>query len=122
MSRNVLIVEDSPTMRQLLIMALRKISDLTIDEAGDGIAGLQQIREKTYDLVITDINMPMMDGLKLVSLIRQDERHRDTPVVVITTESGEEDRNRAFRLGANAYITKPVRAAQVTRKIRELLD
>ena len=108
-------------MRQLIAMALRRIPNLTIDEAGDGVDGLRHVRDALYDLVITDINMPMMDGLKLVSLIRQDERYRETPIMIVTTEAGEEDRNRAFALGANSYVTKPIQAPAVSRKVRELL-
>lgn len=108
-------------MRQLLIMALRRLGELHIDEAGDGIAGLKKLKEQHYDMIITDINMPMMDGLKLVSLIRQEPAHAETPIMIITTEAGSEDRNRAFALGANAYITKPIQANTVARKVKELL-
>ena len=121
MAKQILIVEDSPTMRQMIALALRRIPGLEIDEAEDGVAGLRKVKAKDYDLVITDINMPMMDGLKLVSLIRQDERYREVPIMIITTEAGAEDRNRAFALGANAYITKPIQAPTVARKVRELL-
>lgn len=121
MPKRILIVEDSPTMRQMIVFALKRAGDLTIDEAADGVEGLRQVKANRYDLVITDINMPMMDGLKLVSLIRQDVNYTATPIMIITTESGEEDRNRAFALGANAYITKPIQAPVVARKVKELL-
>lgn len=93
-----------------------------MEEAGDGVMGLKLLRQNQYDLIITDINMPLMDGLKLLSLIRQDDRHRETPVIIVTTESGEEDRNRAFALGANAYITKPIQAGHLLKKVQELLS
>lgn len=105
----------------MIVFALKRAGDLTIDEAADGVEGLRQVKANRYDLVITDINMPMMDGLKLVSLIRQDPNYAATPIMIITTESGEEDRNRAFALGANAYITKPIQASVVARKVKELL-
>jgi len=72
-------------------------------------------------VMITDINMPMMDGLKLVSMVRNNESHRDMPIVIITTEGAQEDRQRALSLGANAYITKPIQAPQVIQKVKELL-
>lgn len=121
MDKRVLIVEDSPTMRQMIAMVVRRAGSLQIDEAGDGVAGLRQMKAQKYDLIITDINMPLLDGLKLVSLIRQDERHRDTPIVVITTEGSDEHRNQAFALGATSYITKPIKGPDVAKKVKELL-
>lgn len=117
-----LVVEDSPTMRQLIGFALRRIPDLEVDEADDGVAGLKKLAEKQFDILITDINMPIMDGLKLVSLVRKDEKHKDIPIVIITTEGAAEDRQRALNLGANAYITKPIQAPQVIDCVRKLLD
>jgi len=119
---HILVVEDSPTMRQLIVMALKRIPDVVIDEAGDGVEGLKKVKQNQYHLIITDINMPLMDGLKLLSLLRQDERHQKVPVLIVTTESGEEDRNRAFALGATAYITKPVQAPKLLQKVQELLQ
>jgi two-component system chemotaxis response regulator CheY len=65
--------------------------------------------------------MPIMDGLKLVKRVRTDPNHKDVPIIIITTESSEEDRRRALQLGANAYITKPIQAPEVIAKVRELL-
>jgi len=71
--RQILIVEDSPTMRQLLVFALRRLKDVEIAEAQDGMDGLRKISSDHYDLALIDINMPVMDGLKLISLIRSDD-------------------------------------------------
>ena len=109
-----LVVEDSPMMRQLLV--------LTVVEAEDGVDGLRKLANNKFDLVITDINMPIMDGLKLVKRIRSDEVHKDVPIIIITTEGSTEDRQRAMALGANAYITKPIQAPQVIAKVKELLN
>jgi two-component system chemotaxis response regulator CheY len=116
-----LIVEDSPMMRQLLVFALARVKNLRVTEADDGIDGMRKLASAKYDLIITDINMPIMDGLKLVRKIRTDERHKDVPVIVITTEGSKEDRERAMALGASAYITKPIQAPQVIAKVKELL-
>jgi two-component system chemotaxis response regulator CheY len=116
-----LVVEDSPTMRQLICFALRRIKGLEVMEADDGIDGLKKLASGRYDILITDINMPVMDGLKLVSLVRRDEVHKNIPIVIITTEGAAEDRQRALNLGANAYITKPIQAPQVISCVRELL-
>ena len=116
-----LVVEDSPMMRQLLVFALSRIRNLRVVEADDGVDGLRKLAAGRYDIVITDINMPIMDGLKLVKRIRTDAIHKDVPIVIITTEGSNEDRQRALTLGANAYITKPIQAPQVISKVKDLL-
>ncbi|MAQ14239.1 MAG: two-component system response regulator [Sandaracinus sp.] len=116
-----LVVEDSPMMRQLLVFALARIKKLKVTEAEDGVDGLRKLAGGKFDLVITDINMPIMDGLKLVKRIRSDETHKDVPIIIITTEGSQEDRQRAMALGATAYITKPIQAPQVIAKVKELL-
>ena len=116
-----LVVEDSPTMRQLIVFALRRIQTLKVTEADDGVDALKKLQGAKFDILITDINMPIMDGLKLVSLVRKDETHKDIPIVIITTEGAQEDRQRALALGANAYITKPIQAPQVINTVKELL-
>jgi len=116
-----LVVEDSPMMRQLLVFALARIKKLVVTEADDGVDGLRKLAAGRFDLVITDINMPIMDGLKLVKRIRTDAVHKDVPIIIITTEGSSEDRHRAMALGANAYITKPIQAPQVIAKVKELL-
>jgi two-component system chemotaxis response regulator CheY len=117
----VLVVEDSPTMRQLIVFALKRIRNLHIEEAGDGVGGLKKLSAQKFDLVVTDINMPIMDGLKLVSLIRNDPQYREVPVIVITTEGATEDRDRALALGANEYITKPIQTARILEVARKML-
>jgi two-component system, chemotaxis family, chemotaxis protein CheY len=117
-----LVVEDSPMMRQLLVFALHRIKNLQVTEAEDGVDGLRKLTNDKFDLVITDINMPIMDGLKLVRRIRRDDKYKDVPIIIITTEGGSEDRQRALALGANAYITKPIQAPQVIAKVKELLQ
>ncbi len=116
-----LIVEDSPMMRQLIVFALGRIRNLKVVEADDGVDGLKRLAGGKFDLVITDINMPIMDGLKLVKRIRTDAVHKDVPIMIITTEGAAEDRQRALQLGANEYITKPIQAPQVISKVKELL-
>jgi two-component system chemotaxis response regulator CheY len=118
---SALIVEDSPTMRQLLVFALSRVRGLSVAEADDGLDALKKLSSMAFDIIITDINMPIMDGLKLVKRVRSDERYANIPIVIITTEGGAEDRKRALALGANAYITKPIRAPQVIKTVKELL-
>ena len=119
--RQILIVEDSPTMRQLLVFALRRLKDVDIVEAVDGMDGLRKISSDHFDLALIDINMPIMDGLKLIRLIRSEDSLQNVPIVVITTEGAEEDRARALQLGADEYLTKPVQANRVLQVARQLL-
>jgi two-component system chemotaxis response regulator CheY len=119
--RIALVVEDSPTMRQLIVFALRRVKGLNIIEADDGVDALKKLASGRFDIILTDINMPIMDGLKLVSRVRATEATKDIPIVIITTEGAAEDRQRALALGANAYITKPIQAPQVIAKVKELL-
>jgi len=118
---NVLVVEDSPMMRQLLVFALSRVKNLRVTEADDGVDGLRKLAAAKFHIILTDINMPIMDGLKLVKRVRSDPAHKDTPIIIITTEGSDEDRQRAMQLGANAYITKPIQAPQVIAKVKELL-
>jgi two-component system chemotaxis response regulator CheY len=118
---NILIVEDSPTMRQLISFALKRIRGVRIVEAGDGVDGLKKISAEKFDMIFTDINMPVMDGLKLISLVREDAAHKGVPIVVITTEGAQEDRQRALALGANDYITKPIQPNRILEVAKQLL-
>ena len=119
---NALVVEDSPPMRKMIVFALSRVRELTVVEADDGVEALRKIAQQSFDIIITDINMPILDGLKLVKRLRADENYKDVPIVIITTEGAEEDRQRALALGANAYITKPIQAPQVLSLVREILD
>lgn len=105
---NFLIVEDSPTMRQLITFALKRIQKAKVVEATDGVDALKKMVGQNFDMLFVDINMPIMDGLKFVSLVRADPTKKDVPIIMITTEGAEEDRKRALSLGASAYLTKPI--------------
>lgn len=119
---NVLVVEDSPTMRQLIVFALKRIRGLNITEANDGVDGLKKISAEKFDLILTDINMPIMDGLKLVSLVRNDPNYKEVPIVIITTEGANEDKERAMSIGANDYITKPIQTTKIIDVTKRLLN
>jgi len=118
----VLVVEDSPPMRKMIVFALSRIKGLTVAEADDGVDALRRLAATRYDLIITDINMPILDGLKLVKRLRADGAYMKVPIIIITTEGAAEDRQRALALGANAYITKPIQAPQVIKLVKEILD
>ena len=116
-----LVVEDSTTMRQLLVSALSRLTEVRVIEAEDGVHGLKELQANQVDILLTDINMPRMDGLKLVGLVHKDPKHRDIPIVIVTTEGAKEDRERGLALGADRYFVKPVKASEVVDTVSELL-
>ena len=116
-----LVVDDSAAMRKQLGWALQRVFGMSPMEATDGADAWRKLSAGRYDIVITDINMPLMDGLKLISLVRGGGQHRFVPIIVITTEGAEADRVRAMELGASKYLVKPVQSQQVVQAVRELL-
>jgi two-component system chemotaxis response regulator CheY len=117
-----LVVDDSQAMRQSIMYALERLGGIVCVEAQDGAEGLKKLATQgRFDVVLTDVNMPLMDGLKLIRHIRQATDHRDVPIVVITTESAQADRERAMALGASAYLVKPVEVQRVQDTVRGLL-
>ncbi len=118
----ILIVEDSPTMRQLVSFALRRLKDARVTEAMDGVEALRLIGERQFDVIVADINMPVMDGLKLVHHLRGTPEYKDIPIVIITTEGAEEDRQRALALGANAYLAKPIQTQELVGIVSQFLE
>ena len=117
-----LIFEVSPTMRQLIAFSLKRFQNIEIIEAVDGLDALRKLAgPEKIDLILTDINMPVMDGLKLVSMVRHNASLKNIPIIIITTEGAEEDRERGLALGANAYIAKPIQSSHLIKTISELL-
>ncbi len=108
-------------MRQLLRFALSRLKDVEIVEAQDGMDGWRKISADRFDLVLIDINMPVMDGLKLIGLIRNEDDLGDVPIVVITSDTAHQDRERALNFGANEYLTKPIQTNRVLAVAKSLL-
>lgn len=102
----ILVVDDSKTIRNLVAYILKSKS-YKVDTAMDGLVALEMLFGGDYDLVITDINMPRMDGFKLIESIREEEAYKFLPIIVLTTESKEESRRLGIKKGANLYLTKP---------------
>jgi two-component system chemotaxis response regulator CheY len=118
---NALVVDDSAALRRDLVAALGRIDGMASSEAENGAEAWRKLAGDRYDVVLTDVNMPVLDGLKLVALVRGGGAHREVPIVVVTTEGAEADRRRALALGASAYLVKPVRADEVVETVRGLL-
>jgi two-component system chemotaxis response regulator CheY len=107
----ILVVEDSFSMRSFVRTTLESeaagLAEIEVVEAQSGFDALRLLPRGPYDLVITDINMPDINGLELISFIRKSEQHRATPILIISTQGSERDRERGMSLGADAYIIKP---------------
>jgi two-component system chemotaxis response regulator CheY len=118
-----LIVDDSSVMRKIVERALRQagIDTLVVFEASNGAEGLDVLRTRQVDLILSDINMPSMDGLEFLRQLRAQKLALDVPVVMITTESSEEHVKQAIQAGAKGYIRKPFTAEQVKERVLPLL-
>lgn len=123
MPPRVLIVDDSPVMRNLLQQTTATVAGVTIDQAEDGVAALKTIRTapEPYDLVFLDLNMPLMDGMKLLSYMRQEQDLGRTSVAVVTTEQSEETELQARSLGASHFLRKPVTQGMINDVLRDVL-
>jgi two-component system chemotaxis response regulator CheY len=119
-----LIVDDSSVMRKIVERSLRQagLDPLAVFEAGSGIEGLELLKVQAVDLILTDINMPSMDGLEFLRQIRMQSLAPGVPVVMITTESSEEHVKQAILAGAQGYIRKPFTAEQVKERVLPLLN
>jgi two-component system, chemotaxis family, chemotaxis protein CheY len=119
--KKILIAEDSATMRSLIISTITAMGDFDIIEAPNGFEALRVLPREKVDLVITDINMPDINGLELVNFIKSNPLYKDTPLFIISTEGSERDREKGMQLGANAYLVKPFSPAQLQGLVREYL-
>jgi two-component system, chemotaxis family, chemotaxis protein CheY len=123
-SKTFLVVDDSATIRQLLTLTLRKYNgggQLRIIEATDGREALEKVRMAHYDLVLTDIKMPNMDGLEFVHRVRTELANTALPIIIISTKGEEEDVAKGMAMGATAYLTKPVSAPKLLETIGRIL-
>jgi len=120
----ILVVEDSPSMRAYvttLVESYPDAEDIEIVEASSGFEALKVLPHHKLDAILTDINMPDINGLELVSFIKNHPGYKGIPILVISTESSEEDRRRAEALGAEEYLVKPFAPEELLSKLRRLL-
>jgi two-component system chemotaxis response regulator CheY len=124
MDSDVLVVDDSAAIRKILTRVLRQtgMAIQTIHEAGDGQEALAVMAQHRIDLVLSDINMPKMDGLQLLASLKASPQWQNIPVVMITTEGGETKVAEAVKLGAAGYVRKPFTADQIKEKLVGILE
>jgi len=119
MSKTILTVDDSRTMREMLLLALQE-AGFHVLQADDGLNGLEVLKEQRADVIITDINMPRLDGFGFIEHVRRDATHRAVPILVLTTESDAEKKNRARSAGATGWIVKPFHPVKLVDAIRRV--
>ena len=120
--QSILVVEDSATMRSLIASTLEELDPaVKITEAGSGFEALRLLPRGSFDLIVTDINMPDINGLELVSFVKTNPAYRRIPLVIVSTEGSERDRDKGMSLGADAYVVKPFDPEQLRRLAQDLL-
>ena len=116
--KKILITEDSPTMRSLLVSTIETLEGYEIVEAASGFEALRLLPREKVDLIITDINMPDINGLELISYVKNNPNYRNIPLFIISTESSEKDREKGLALGADEYLVKPFNPTKLQELIR----
>jgi two-component system chemotaxis response regulator CheY len=120
MAKSILAVDDSGSLRQMVVFSLRA-AGYQVTEAIDGQDGLDKAAARTYDLVLTDQNMPRMDGLTLIRSLRRTTAYRKVPILMLTTESGEEIKSRGRAAGATGWLAKPFDPQKLTEVVKKVI-
>lgn len=119
--KTILIVEDSATTRSLIRAVIDELDEFETVEAGSGFEALKVLPQQEYDLIVTDINMPDINGLELINFVRNNPRYKHLPIIIVSTERSEEDKRRGMALGATAYVTKPFKSFELQEIIKKTL-
>lgn len=120
--KRILVVDDSATMRKMVMATLRNIPDVTFGEAGNGLEAIEQMKNAPFDLMILDLNMPDMHGLDVLRFVLSHPDYHRTPIIILTTKGDDQSRYEAFKAGASCYLTKPFQPLSFAEQIKEFLD
>lgn len=120
--KRILIAEDSNTMRSMLVSTIDELEKYTIVEAASGFEALRLLPREQVDLIITDINMPDINGLELISYVRNNPNYQAIPLFIVSTESGEKDLEKGLALGANEYLVKPFDPVKLQELVQKYLE
>lgn len=118
----ILVVDDFPTMRRIIRNLLKELGFANVEEAEDGAAGLDKVKDGSFQFVISDWNMPNMDGLSMLQAIRAEGALAKLPVLMVTAEAKKENIIAAAQAGANGYVVKPFTAATLDEKITKIFE
>jgi len=122
MAQTILVVDDSPTVVKFVSFSLKK-SGFKVVTACDGMDAIEKMNnaEGEVNLVITDLNMPNLDGYGLITTLRQNEKHEQTPIIILSSEDGDDDRDRGIQVGANSYLVKPFNPSKLITEVSKYL-
>jgi two-component system chemotaxis response regulator CheY len=120
--KNVLVVEDSKAIRSMIRVSLEEAGGFFAVEAGNGFEALKTLPTRRFDLIITDINMPDINGLELIGYVKSNPTYQDIPLIIVSTEKSEEDKKRGITLGASGYVVKPFRKEELMAMVSRVLE
>ena len=120
--KNVLIVEDSKAIRSMMRVSLEEMGGFFAVEAGNGFEALKTLPTRRFNLIITDINMPDINGLELISFVKSNDAYKDIPLLIVSTEKSEEDKKRGIALGAAGYVVKPFKKEDLLAAVNKALE
>ncbi len=121
MNKKILVVDDSAIMRSLVVSALEEIDGVETVEACNGYEALKALPQHTFDMIITDINMPEINGLEIVHFVKSNESYKKIPTIIISTDHGEAEVKKGLSLGANRYFIKPFEMERLKETVVEFL-
>jgi two-component system chemotaxis response regulator CheY len=119
--KRILVVDDSPTIRRMVIASLRSLGDVEFDEANNGLEAIERLALAPISLLFLDLNMPDIHGIEVIEFVRRHQAYRDIPICVLTTRGDEESRARVIEAGANVYLTKPFTPQDLIAQASRLL-
>ena len=121
MNKTALIADDSLTIRKFVGFALKSMG-IRVVTASDGMDALEKLTSENFDIIITDLNMPHVDGYELITSIREIKHYKEIPIIILSSESGEEDKSRGLAIGANSYMIKPFDAKKLQYEVSKFLS
>ncbi len=119
--KNVLIVEDSKAIRSMIRVSLEEDGAFYVVETGNGFEALKTLPSRRFDLIVTDINMPDINGLELIGFVKSNPTYRNIPLIIVSTEKSDEDKNRGMALGASAYVVKPFTKEELMNAVKTVV-
>ena len=121
MSYRVLVADDSPSVRKFVSFAL-KMKGIRVITACDGMDALEKIPQEQFDLIITDLNMPNVDGFELIRTVRQNDSYMEIPIIILTSMQNEEEKEKGFQVGANSYLVKPFNVQKIQYEVSKYIN
>jgi two-component system chemotaxis response regulator CheY len=121
MKQKILVADDSPTIRKFVTFTLKMVG-FEVISASDGMEAAEMLSQNKFDLIITDLNMPNMDGFELIKVIRQNPEYKETPIIILSSLSDREDVERGIKEGANAYLVKPFEPQRLKYEVAKFLN